>query len=239
MMINHVCDENDWIGPDDIKGVKTLILGSFNPYNPNGNNTDFYYGRKCNHSWKVYGRQSNYFWKVVASLLDENENYFTGNLENKLRVMNDYKFCFMDIITSIEITSPNREEAIVEQFCNDHIFENLTDSMLFKSTYNKGLINISRTYNKSIIDTVVNKKINRIIHTIGNRKISPNFVTKPLEIELGDNGFQGYINSINNLESEFNKLSYNPSAYAVRTGGIDYLQNLTIWISENLGINQN
>lgn len=66
------------------KNVKTLILGSFNPNNLN-NNTDYY-----------YGRSSNYFWKVIADILNYNEDYFCGNLERKVEIMEKYGFCFLD-----------------------------------------------------------------------------------------------------------------------------------------------
>ena len=91
--IKHQSIVNNWINPDEMKDFKTLILGSFNPFNPNIiQNTDYYYGRCTNH-----------FWKSIARNLNINENYFCGNLERKIELMNKYKFCFLDIIDSLEI----------------------------------------------------------------------------------------------------------------------------------------
>tara|TARA_R110002049_G_scaffold275725_1_gene453835 strand:- start:10620 stop:11306 length:687 start_codon:yes stop_codon:yes gene_type:complete len=228
MIINHVCHANDWIKAEEIKGAKTLILGSFNPYNPNNQNTEYF-----------YGRSSNYFWKVIASLLLEHEHYFTDKLTNKLAVMQKYKFCFLDIISSIEITNPDGNDNIIRQFANDHIFTNFSDSKLFTTKHFGGNILVTRTYNQNAVDFINSQKIKKVIHTMGNTRISPNLITVPSENGLEINGFQGYINTINNLESVFNPISYSPSAYAVKRGGQTHLNHLSNWISENLGINQN
>ncbi|WP_431107205.1 hypothetical protein [Winogradskyella poriferorum] len=227
MIINHACYENNWARPEDINGAKTFILGSFNPHNPLQGDTDYYYGRPL-----------NYFWKVVASLLGENDNFFTDNIQRKLTVMDDYKFCFLDVISSIEITSPDNNEVNVQQFANDHIFTNFFDSKLFTTNHNHEGVVLNRTYNQYVIDTINNLNIERAIHTMGNTRISPNFITSPLENGLGHLGFQGYINSILNLDVEFIPTSFSPSAYAVRRGGEQQLLNLKNWISQNLGINQ-
>ena len=214
MTIDHVCNVNDWIKTEEINGAKTLILGSFNPYNPKVQNTEYF-----------YGRSSNYFWKVIASLLLEDEHYFTDNLNNKLEVMEKYKFCFLDIISSIEITNPDGNDNIICQFANDYIFTNFSDSKLFTTNHFGGNIMVTRNYNQKVVDFINSQKIEKVIHTMGNTRISPNFLTTPLENSLGVSGFQGY--------------SYSPSAYAVKRGGQMHLNHLTNWISKNLGIKQN
>jgi hypothetical protein len=226
MVINHVCNENEWVKPQDIKGVKTLILGSFNPYNPNGNNTDYY-----------YGRSSNYFWKVVASLLYKEKDYFTDNCKRKLEVMEHYKFCFLDVISSINITSPNNNDLIVNQFVNEHIFTDFTDSKLFTTKHKEAGVTVQRQYNAEIIDSIEELSIKKVIHTMGQNTINLNFKTKPLEKGLEINGLQGHINSIRETDVYFEPISFSPSQYAVHAGGPEYLQRLTNWMKENLEIN--
>ena len=63
MIINHSTIEHKWETIENFTIAKTLILGSFNPFNPNGDNTDFYYGR-C----------TNYFWKTIAEIKNMNPN---------------------------------------------------------------------------------------------------------------------------------------------------------------------
>ena len=48
MIINHVAIVNGWDRKEILENSETLILGSFNPFNPNGDNTDYYYGRCFN-----------------------------------------------------------------------------------------------------------------------------------------------------------------------------------------------
>ena len=43
---------------------------------------------------------------------------------------------------------------------------------------------------------VLNSRINKIIHTIGNSAIDLNFTTKPKEKNVGENEFQTLINQI-------------------------------------------
>ncbi|WP_178984174.1 uracil-DNA glycosylase family protein [Winogradskyella helgolandensis] len=227
MVISHACYENNWVPPEAIEGAKTLILGSFNPYNANGNNTDYY-----------YGRQSNYFWKVIANLLGENQHCFTNNFENKLNVMNDYKFCFLDVISSIEISNLEDNQELIEQFANAHIYANFSDSKLFTTSHNNAGVVLNRTYNQDVIDLIKNQSIKKVIHTMGNKTITQNYRTKWLENSLAELGFQGYINSILNTNIEFVPESISPSQFAVHNGGGNYLPNLTNWISQHLEINQ-
>lgn len=226
MVINHVCKTNNWIKPQEIKGVKTLILGSFNPYNPSGVNADYF-----------YGRSSNYFWKVIASLIDKKEDHFTANFENKMEVMEHFKFCFLDVISAIDVTNPNNNELLVDKFVYEHIFTNFNDSKLFTTNHAKAAVIIQRKYNFEIIDSIEQLEIKKIIHTMGQDTIKTNFKTKPSEKGLKANGFQGYIDSIRNSDVYFEPISFSPSKYAVHRGGQEFLSKLTNWIKENLEIN--
>ncbi|WGK65673.1 hypothetical protein [Croceiramulus getboli] len=223
MKINHVCKENNWIEPAEIKNVRTLILGSFNPFNPNGQNTDYY-----------YGRQSNYFWKVIAMLLGKNENYFTDNLRNKLEVMKDYRFCFLDVIESIEISNAENDDLVNQKFANEHIYTNYFDAKLFTTTHGAANVKVNRNYNQKVFSVIENQDIQRVVHTMGNSTITKQFKTKPKEKSLGMNGFEGYINAIKNTNVEFVPTSYSPSGYAVRRSGVAYLETLKAWINSNL-----
>lgn len=227
MIINHVCYEENWFSPNEIIGAKTLILGSFNPFNPNGNNTDYY-----------YGRGSNYFWKVIAGLIGEDVDYFLNNRQLKLEVMNRYKFCFLDIISSIEISNQEDNQQLILQFANDHIFTNFSDSILFTTNHHNAGVVLNRTYNQEVLNFINNHSIKKVMHTMGNNRITEIFTTDPLENGLGILGFQGYINSIIHLDTETISESYSPSAYAVRRGGENHILNLTNWLRQHLGINQ-
>ena len=64
MIIQHAALIDNWNNIELINNSKTIVLGSFNPNQPN-NNTDFYYGR-C----------SNYFWSTIAILEGRNQNFY-------------------------------------------------------------------------------------------------------------------------------------------------------------------
>lgn len=225
--IQHQSIANNWLNPDEINNPKTLILGSFNPFNPNTNqNTDYYYGRSTNH-----------FWKSIARNLGQNEDYFCGHLERKIEVMNKHKFCFFDIINSLEIECKN--EIILNEFIANKIHIGYADSTIFKRTsaYQGETILIKRNYNERILKLIERSNFKRIIHTMGNNRISENYVTNPLEINLGENGFQKFYNRIIKKGKEYYvhilPLSINPSAYGVNTGRIN-INDLDNWINENV-----
>lgn len=207
------------------KNVKTLILGSFNPNNLN-NNTDYY-----------YGRSSNYFWKVIANILNYNEDYFCGNLERKVEIMEKYGFCFLDLISSISVTGINENHE--NNFKNVKIFTEYSDGVLFTTNTNfRGHnINVQRIYNIEILNFINVHYPKRIIHTLGNNTIDNEFNTKKKENNLGINGFQGFINLIIESCEYFEPISLSPSGRAVRVGGQNYYENLKIWIQNNLEIN--
>jgi hypothetical protein len=63
--IKHKYIELKWLTPNDIGKPKTLVLGSFNPFQETQTSVDYFYGRTTNH-----------FWKTIARLIQKDEDYF-------------------------------------------------------------------------------------------------------------------------------------------------------------------
>ncbi|MFN8431484.1 MAG: hypothetical protein U0V04_16010 [Spirosomataceae bacterium] len=225
MIINHAAVENNWFLPEIYNNATTLILGSFNPFNPNGDNADYF-----------YGRPQNYFWKVIGSFLHNDQNFYFNNFQAKCEVMLEKRFCFYDLIDHIDVTSV--DEVALNNFVNNKIFSNFPDSTLFttNTNYQGSNINIVRTYNQEIINSLNQGNIENVIHTLGNNRINHHFVVNPLENHLGHNGFQGFFNNILDQNGIINPISFSPSARAVHVGGQVYLDNLTQWLIENLNL---
>lgn len=226
MIVNHAALENGWNFNGHLQNAEKLILGSFNPYNFNGDNADYY-----------YGRSTNYFWKAVAELNNLNSDIFFNNLDLKLEYMYRYRFCFLDIIDSIQIECQDDNELVINQFVNKKIYKEFSDQVLFttKTSFQKNTIRVTRTYNQSVIDLIQQGGIQKIIHTMGNKTIGINFTTRWQENQLGVNGFQGFINQIINQNNiAFTPLSYSPSGRAVKTGGPNYFNNLKNWLNTEI-----
>jgi hypothetical protein len=210
------------------KVVKILILGSFNPNNP-VNNTNYY-----------YGRYSNFLWKAIGDILFENQQHFfvNGDLNIELAkdTMEKYQFCFLDLISDIKITGHNVQHEI--NFKNARIDIGFSDSVLFttKTNFQGNNVNIERNYNQLILDFINENSTDKIIHTLGNNRISVNFITNPIEAGLGQNGFQGLINQIVQNYNYFEPISYSPSGHAVNAGGSEYYNNLKSWLQINLNL---
>lgn len=206
-----------------VSNPKTLVLGSFNPYNPEAKPIDYY-----------YGRQKNHFWKSVARVLGLPFDSLQGpnTISAKLNVMHD-RFVCMDIIDQVEISSDNPN--MTNAYINDHIFRDFTDQKIWATKSNG--VNIKRTYNKRVIYLLNNTdNIKTIIHTMGMNKISKPNRTSPRESALGINGFEGYMNAIfeicqrRNIRFEFQSIS--PSDYAVKRGSTK-IDELDHWIKTN------
>lgn len=229
MIIKHAAIEDNWLNEKVTKllyNSKTLVLGSFNPNNL-GNNTDFYYGR-C----------SNFFWKVIADIEGKNEQYYCNSIQNKFEAMEKHSFCLLDIIDSIEISSKSSDSNIIQDFVQNKIYTGYSDSVLFTSNtkYKNNTVGVKRTYNKLVLDVLKNGTINKVIHTLGNSTIGKDFITKPVEKALGNEGFQGYWNSLMNSKKSiyFIRESYSPSAYAVRRLGEENYSKMKSWFESNL-----
>jgi hypothetical protein len=218
MIITHASISDNW--NCDFENSETLILGSFNPNNPNGN-TDYFYGRK-----------TNYFWRAIAELNNLHPDIFFDNLELKIEYMRINRFCFLDLINSIEINT-NSSQNLLNEFAEKKIFKEFTDQILFTSKTNfKGCkIQISRNYNFELLNLVRNSNINKIAHTLGNNRINNQLITSPIEKNLNQYGFQSFIYQIQQLENiNFISNSISPSGYAVNTGGEVYFEELKNWL---------
>jgi hypothetical protein len=226
MIVRHVALENEWNRNEILQNAQKLILGSFNPYNLNGQNADYYYGR-C----------TNYFWKAIAEINNLMPDIFFNNLDLKFEYMNKYRFCFLDVIDSIEILSNGHNELSVSDFINKKIHTEFSDQVLFttKTYFQNNKITLTRTYNGSILNLIQQGRINKIIHTMGNNTIGIDFRTRWQESRLGANGFQGFINQIvDQNNANFVPQSFSPSGRAVKNGGLTYLNDLKNWLRNHI-----
>ncbi len=126
---------------------KTLILGTFNP--EKGSNADYYYGRL-----RKTGGWSNRFWPAVNSYLEINFPEIPlaekGDLGSKIRIMDEFKFGFVDLISSVDCL--NEENITGNGFQDSAIF----------SSVNKVYFNT-----ESIIDFLNKNKFNKVISSFG------------------------------------------------------------------------
>lgn len=213
IIVKHQALELNWLTLNQIAEPKTLVLGSFNPYQNLGNSVDYYYGRISNH-----------FWKTIARLNTQNEAYFfTGDekLNRKIEVMNN-RFCCMDVINSIKFTSSDSVQ--LNKFLDKKIYSNFLDQTIWtsKTKFEEKEISIHRTYNQDILTIIRNSAtITKVIHTMGDNRINACSIS-PGEKSLGQSGFSGFMNKIiqncKEKNIEFVYMSYSPSDYAVKTG---------------------
>lgn len=227
-IIYHQASKLKWIKPEHLEGPRTLVLGSFNPYNPNGAHIDYY-----------YGRQTNHFWKAIALIIGESENYFfdkKSGFERKLSIMKG-RFACLDFIESIELDSENLID--LDCYIREKIFSNYLDQNIWvTNTKLKGsLINVSRNYNEQIIKTLNDgNQFRKVIHTMGETRIFPTG-TKPKEHKLGSNGLNGFVNRVSKIcrekGIEFVLKSISPSDYAVKNGSTNLFE-LSNWLKQNL-----
>ena len=126
---------------------KTLILGTFNP--GKGSNADYYYGRI-----RPTGGWSNRFWPAVNSYILANfpEIPLTekGDLKSKLRIMSEFKFGCIDLISKVDCE--NEKNITGNGFPDSAIF----------STFNKIYYNTS-----TIIDFINKNEIKKVISSFG------------------------------------------------------------------------
>lgn len=231
--VKHQAFVNDWNSKILINNPKTLVLGSFNPYEDKSKTVDYYYGRKSNH-----------FWQIIAENLGYESDYFfyeEETLTRKISVMNNRFICF-DLIEALEISSEN--EDAVNLYLKNKIFKNFADSnvWLSKTGKNQGeKVNIVRKYNEHILDFLSNNStITRIIHTMGKTTLAKDFCS-PKEKKMREKGFSGYIKKIKDYCHEkgikFIEDGMSPSGYAVNNGSSDRLL-LKKFLAENLHLGQ-
>ena len=71
-IIEHINNISKW-DELQINNPKTLVIGSFNPYNPNlSTQTEFY-----------YSRIQNRFWSTIGNLKYNNRDFFNHSLKKK------------------------------------------------------------------------------------------------------------------------------------------------------------
>jgi hypothetical protein len=223
--IPHVSKVNNWYIPEVYQNARTLVLGSFNPYNPDSKNADYY-----------YGRETNYFWRAIGHYLHGNQNFYINNLDEKINITLDKKFCFYDVIQSVDVNS--NDDHALNKFVQQKIFIEFSDQVLFTTNtkYNNVPINVFREYNQDVFELLANGNIQRVIHTMGNSRIQTNFDAKPKGRSLGINSFQGYIDQILKHNIIFQPISLSPSMREVRKGGDTYFNYLTNWLVQNLNL---
>jgi len=227
--IKHQSIELNWTNPSLIKNPKTLVLGSFNPYESEDKSVDYYYGRSSNH-----------FWRTISTILNIDEDYFFNKqfgLQRKEKVMQE-RFCCLDVIDSIILKAEN--QLILDNYIKKEIFSNFMDQKIWLGTTNykkKAQISFSRIYNQRIIDLLKDSKtIKKVIHTMGENRITE-FEVKPKELKLNENGFSSFfdqVKSICHLKGiQIIYESWSPSNYAVKNGSTSK-ENLRNWIENHL-----
>lgn len=210
MNIEHQRFKQNWLNPTDIFEPKTLILGSFNPYNPRNpkDRVDYY-----------YGREENNFWKSVSKIKTNNE--LNCNLDCKKKFMHN-NFCCLDVIDSLDITYFDTKDLldrkILEEFIEKEIFTEFSDQTIWttKTTYKNTRIKITRNYNQDVITFLEESDtIKKVIHTMGINRINSCFDENPKEKKLKEKGFNEYYNRIikicNDKNIEFIKDCPSPS----------------------------
>lgn len=231
MIVEHQALALNWLTADDLNNPTTLVLGSFNPFNPNEQaGLDYYYGRK-----------TNQFWKSIARIIGQPENYFFNNqhgLTRKREVMTT-KFCCLDVIDSIDFECGNEE--ILTNFLNGKIFGEFADQTIWTTSTNRQgeTINLKRSYNNSILELLTeSQSIGKVVHTMGSRIQSFNTI-RPIELNGDPIGFRQYVRAIisicerRGIEFIFHSLS--PSQYAVNTGATQ-IAELDNWLSNSLNL---
>ena len=231
-IISHQALQLKWIQPTDIPNPKTLVLGSFNPFNPDGDTVDYY-----------YGRSSNFFWKRIAVILGHEETFFLHREQGftrKLDAMSN-RFCCLDIVNHIKVDGQNDE--VVNKYIKNRIFSNFADSELFKSKFNGGNVNLRRVYNETVLETLKNtKSINKVIHTMGPRRITDRIRGNPKELNRGTDGLFGFMSQVfdtcdkRDIALVFD--SFSPSAYAVKNKSTQ-IPDLDNWLIEHLHLDGN
>lgn len=229
-LVHHQSIKLNWITPTQIHNPKTLVLGSFNPFNPNETNQVDYY----------YGRSSNYFWQRIGIIIENDPQFFFHQefgLNRKRAIMKD-RFACLDVIDSINFFSSNGE--LLNQYIDKNVLNGFLDQAIWGQKILKGKISLSRNYNLRILETLLNvNTIEKVIHTMGNNRISKKYVARPCEHALKNRGFNGFVSTISQICQQrnihFETISFSPSGYAVRNGRTN-LEELDEWLINNLNL---
>ncbi|MFY0606431.1 MAG: hypothetical protein JXR10_06945 [Cyclobacteriaceae bacterium] len=233
--IQHNAIVNNWPGPEEVKNPKVLVLGSFNPHNPNDQNTEYY-----------YGRESNYFWKAIAYIeMISNDNpfqiedtsHFQDLLNRKIEVMKLRSFVCLDVID--KVCYYNDSEDLCSQFVEHEVLTGYEDSTIFTSKVKEREYGISsrieRTYNKNVHSFLRKypKQI-RVIHTMGNNRFLTDFRGTPIENNKGDAGFGDFGSEVNRLSREFVLDSKSPSGRMIPNEEHENFFELVKWLKHHI-----
>lgn len=227
--IRHQALALNWAKKVDITNPRTLVLGSFNPYNPRGLCLDYY-----------YGRETNYFWRTIANIIGQDDDYFfdkRDGLNRKISVMNG-RFCCLDVIDKIEANCNDSD--CLKKYLKEKIFLNFSDQNIWVTDTNffNNVISLKRIYNPLIIDTIKNSmSIKKVIHTMGVRKIKNKELIYPDERNPNQISFRKFMMEI--IETcerrgiEFVYYSLSPSGWAVNNNSTDK-NDLKRWLKHHL-----
>lgn len=229
--VRHHSVEKQWSKNIKIDNPKVLVLGSFNPYNPNGkNDVDYYYGRESNHFWRSIGKQTQ-----------NDESYFLGkeNHRRKLDLLDENFICF-DAIDSVHFSSSTEE--LLKHFIQENIFSGFQDQTIwtvdtkYRGVGIRGVIK----FNNSVLDYIKNSNsILKVIHTMGKNKVFQADISKPAK--KTKNGLKEYIHQIYTICQkkgvEFCLDSYSPSGYAVKNG-YTKREDLDQWLKTHLNLDK-
>jgi len=230
--IRHQALALNWAKKVDIANPRTLVLGSFNPYNPRGLCLDYY-----------YGRETNFFWRTIANIIGQDEEYFFDKgdgLNRKISVMNS-RFCCLDVINEIEFSC--EDDNCLEKYLQEKIYKKFSDQNIWVSNtgFLADMISLKRTYNYSIIDAIKKStSIKKVIHTMGINRIKNKNLIYPDDRHPNEISFRKFIGEIietceqKNIEFVYDSLS--PSGWAVNNGSTDK-GSLKEWLENHLYIN--
>ncbi len=184
--IIHQYKAFDWPLPSHFR-PHTLVLGSFNPYNP----SDSQY-----HVDHFYGRRGNLLWPAISRALNLPLDYFQNDPEKKFAIMRGV-FAFADVIRAITISGSKSD---VRNFADQHVFSGFSDADIWKSTGKspQGTVRISRQYNSLIPQFLeTSPTVKTVVHTMGKNTISSRGVY-PVEKNC-ELGFRDFINGIRQI----------------------------------------
>jgi hypothetical protein len=227
--IRHQALALNWAKTVDIANPRTLVLGSFNPYNPRCLCLDYY-----------YGRETNFFWRTIANIIGQDEDYFfdkPDGLNRKISVMNS-RFCCLDVINEIEFSC--EDDNCLEKYLQKKIFKKFSDQNIWVSntSFLTDVISLKRTYNPSILEAIrKSTSIKKVIHTMGTNRIKNKELIYPDERNPNQMRFRKFMMEI--IETceqqgiEFVFYSLSPSGWAVNNGATDK-NDLKRWLKQNL-----
>lgn len=162
----------------------TVVLGSFNPYNPH---------TPAQHVDYHYGRRGNLFWPAVAQALSLPHHHFVDRPDRKFHTMQN-RFACADVVDALHLSGSTEATRF---FAEQRIFVGFSDADLWKrnSRTPLGPVQIHRDYNEGILRFLRRSPhVRKVIHTMGKNTLSHRGVY-PVE-RTATRGFGAYIADI-------------------------------------------